>query len=60
MKKGKKPKVNLHKKDDDKGDEESKGFMENSMQEENKQKIDALENSVTAIKQMSKGIGSHL
>ena len=36
MKKKSRPKVNLHKKDDDKGDEESKGYIENSMKEENK------------------------
>ena len=36
------PKVNSHKKDDDKDDEEAKGYIEKNMSSENNQKIDAL------------------
>ena len=60
MKKKNKPKVNLHKKDDDKGDEESKGYIERNMEQENNKKLELLAQNVTNINMMTKGISTHL
>ena len=49
-----------HKKDDDEIDEESgasKDFMEQKYRKDNDKKLDALADSVTSIKQLSKNIG---
>ena len=60
MKKKNKPKVNLHKKDDDKGDEESKGYIEKNMEQENNKKMDVLAQNISNIKIVSRSIGTHL
>ena len=54
------PKVNSHKKDDDKDDEEAKGYIEKNMSSENNQKIDTLAQSVSAMRNTAGRIGTHL
>ena len=41
-------------------DEETSGFVEKSMRQDNEKKIEILANSVSAIKNISKAIGAQL